>query len=417
MGLLLAIRELFLLVLLGLFLFGAVGYSADLETVKKKIPHAKVFQKISLNLFEEKEGSTQPLLVTFGDISGQYGFSTVLRHLPLCELNIRDDQEQWYLGEYIQAEELGSRTQKLEDILPSFFGLDEFKGQKITLLGSSMGGFAAIYYGAILSPYVRRVLAFSPQTVLNQLSFGYQPKSLEIGSVRLRDLVPQAKNTEFHIILRDDNAADVFHAMDLCDLSNVRCYFIHGQEAVGEFLCDHNTPRQYQEKYGKLALRTLIYEAVTGADFSVPLDLSYASASVYEVYQRLLDMSRIKGPSSTRGSDLNDLEVTPQDGVAVQWAKAYELRDRGDLAGFFAFMKVCLEQKNYRKMWHDVLDVLYTFGNPEKPNTLRPIEKGVGHQARKVIEVYRERYLKETPLEKREEYIKSRILLWEKVLN
>lgn len=137
--------------------------------MKKNVGYLKkVFMKdlncSSLNL--EIARNSEKLIVSFGGVAGYPGmpifeFKKLMTSVELNKLFVVDPNRAWYcLG---ICEDINS-SQVLLDKLKTII---ELYGKKYTMFyGNSMGGFAALKLGALLS--VDKVIAFSPQTFINE---------------------------------------------------------------------------------------------------------------------------------------------------------------------------------------------------------------------------------------------------------
>ena len=114
-------------------------------------------------LLEEHPGSNALVVAftSFGDAPGRpprsFEWCDLLAGLPCGRLYLRDTSQLWF-----QHGALGAGTTPEE--LTSFI-VTVAKGRPILTLGSSMGGFAALLYGALAG--ARSVLAVSPQTSIH----------------------------------------------------------------------------------------------------------------------------------------------------------------------------------------------------------------------------------------------------------
>jgi len=110
----------------------------------------------------EKNDSTH-LIVTFGGVNRGIGvpvfeFFNILRENNTDKAFVRDFLQMWYLN---GVDDEISTFEKLKVQLESVI-----KGyEKVTFIGNSMGGYAAILFGVLLK--VDKVVAFAPQTFID----------------------------------------------------------------------------------------------------------------------------------------------------------------------------------------------------------------------------------------------------------
>jgi hypothetical protein len=176
-----------------------------------------------------------PLIVAFGGIKLGLGmpvfeFFQFLRGIPARQLFIRDVRQAWY-------------HRGLPDVAPRISGITQFLkkeisetgAQRVVMFGNSMGGYAALLFGALVSAHV--VHAFAPQTFLapsRLIRVGDWRWKRDIWRVYLskdrrehldlRDAISLAKQTQFHIHFSPANHLDAVHARHLAGLSNVHLH-------------------------------------------------------------------------------------------------------------------------------------------------------------------------------------------------
>lgn len=104
------------------------------------------------------------LVVIFGGINQGIGipvfeFFNILKEKEIDKVFIRDFNQMWYLkGVDEEVNSFENLKTRLGDIIKKY--------NKVTFLGNSMGGFAAILFGTLLN--VDNVIAFSAQTFINR---------------------------------------------------------------------------------------------------------------------------------------------------------------------------------------------------------------------------------------------------------
>ncbi|MBL3655389.1 hypothetical protein [Fulvivirga sediminis] len=118
------------------------------------------------NSIEQECFGDDNLLVSFGGVNQAYGipvfeFKNVLKKIKCDKLFIRDLRQAWY---HLDSDSNVNGLLKLKERLRERIGQGNYK--RVVFLGSSMGGFAAIYFGSILR--VDKIIAFSPQSFIDR---------------------------------------------------------------------------------------------------------------------------------------------------------------------------------------------------------------------------------------------------------
>jgi len=112
-------------------------------------------------LFEENKESTE-LVVYFSSASSNKSFEgyNLMSQYEQNKLFIRDPYRTWYHGSKDGA------LKTVEDHISCIKSyIENFDTHKITFIGASMGGYAALLFGSIFN--VGKIIAFSPQIILN----------------------------------------------------------------------------------------------------------------------------------------------------------------------------------------------------------------------------------------------------------
>lgn len=121
------------------------------------------------NLKDNKEGflveqkGSKHLVVTFGGINRGIGlpvfeFFNILSESNIDKVFVRDFFQMWYLnGVDDTINTLEKLKVQLENIIKDY--------ERVTFIGNSMGGYAAILFGTLLN--VNKVISFAPQTFID----------------------------------------------------------------------------------------------------------------------------------------------------------------------------------------------------------------------------------------------------------
>lgn len=146
-----------------------------------------------------------------------FSFVNVTTVLPAKKLFMRDLDKAWFLRGF-----RGETTNVEQSVEFLKAEVARAGARRVVLLGYSLGGFAALLYGALLN--ADAVHAFSPQTFLSfwkRLRFRdhrwrrYVWK-LHFGNTRpfhdLRLILPRSERTQFHIYYAQNSRLDAVHA-------------------------------------------------------------------------------------------------------------------------------------------------------------------------------------------------------------
>ncbi|ASP55461.1 tetratricopeptide repeat protein [Sinorhizobium meliloti] len=179
-------------------------------------------------LFEAEPASRDLVIVFSSRNRTNFEMQTVLRDLRINKLHIKDRTGQSWFHDGVEG--ISCDLQSTADALSSFVKGGRFK--RVTCIGASMGGYAALLFGALLK--VDRAVAFSPQIVFHE-RWPYTPSpDVPVRDFVLPGLVGAASRTQFHIISSSE-LHDVYQASLIAKHKNVRVDVIEW---------DHNTLRK-----------------------------------------------------------------------------------------------------------------------------------------------------------------------------
>lgn len=179
------------------------------------------------------------LLVTFGGLNHgismpRHEFLNITERLPAKRMFIRDSSQCWYQSRLNGlGRGIGPIVQKIEDVKTSA------DCEKTVCIGNSMGGYAALLVGNLIS--ADSVIAFAPQSFLNRrLRFLYWDRrwtgkikklhSVEYLDSRFLDLKPELENQRYRradIYVDFDSRLDAIHARRLEALDRT---YIHNRK-------------------------------------------------------------------------------------------------------------------------------------------------------------------------------------------
>jgi pimeloyl-ACP methyl ester carboxylesterase len=168
------------------------------------------------------EGSSDRLIIAFNArVSKRFGFYKILAERPETKLFVRDTSNQWYNA---GCGELGADVTSITEALKRL--IEPLGPREIVTLGSSMGGYAAILFGALLG--AKRAITFAPQTWIDPM-FALSPPAATVRQVAdLTATVEATPATAVDIIVGPDSLVDLYQAVRLAHLPSVTIYEVAG---------------------------------------------------------------------------------------------------------------------------------------------------------------------------------------------
>jgi hypothetical protein len=220
-------------------------------TLARRARLARRLLRRGLSLDMGSESRT--LLIAFAGLAQQPGmppfeFFAATGDLAVKRMFVRDPRQAWYqLGILGHGRSLPAVAESLKRLIA------RYEVERLVMAGSSMGGYAALAFGALLG--AETVLCFSPQTVLDlatlaQMNDHHWDRRLgELSAagrldpewIDLRDALPRARHTatRFEIYFDDSHDADRLHAERLRGVAGVRLYrFAGGAHQLARSLRD-----------------------------------------------------------------------------------------------------------------------------------------------------------------------------------
>lgn len=214
-------------------------------------------------IIREYDADSRVLCIVFsglrrspGEVPG-FAFRRIMADLPAKRLFVRDFKKAWYLRG------LHTLTRGVPDTVEFFKNeMRDIAAQRVVMVGHSLGGFAAMLYGALLG--VDSVHAFSPQTFISLRQRvrnrdhrwnRYALKLPFLTPASYRDLLPWLRasktRTQFHLHYAKDSPLDTVHALRVQSLPGVSLHaHAEGRHRLVTVLRDSG------------ALRPLLEEAV-----------------------------------------------------------------------------------------------------------------------------------------------------------
>ena len=174
-------------------------------------------------VMELADAGKDDLLIVFAHRDAQhFAFETVTAGLPCARLFVRDPSLRgWYNS---GLPRVGHTVAEIAAFIQTKVNIQRYR--RVVTLGSSMGGYAALLFGALLG--VDRVLAFNPQTSLNRVFPISPPPEFAITYPDLASAIGQSQNTRFDLVIGNDDAADLCHAAHLVGQPGVRVWTVLG---------------------------------------------------------------------------------------------------------------------------------------------------------------------------------------------
>ena len=195
-------------------------------------------------------------MIAFGGIKLGLGMPTfeffqLARDVAAHKLFLRDVHQAWY---HRGLPGVGGRIDEIAAFIRT-----EIAGMgatRIAVFGNSMGGYAALLFGALLNAH--EVHAFAPQTFLSPGSlirhrdFRWKRDIWRVyfssdrsAHLDLREALRPANQTQFHIHFSSENRLDAIHAQHLAGIANVHLHdHPEGGHRVVKALRDNGTLRQ-----------------------------------------------------------------------------------------------------------------------------------------------------------------------------
>ena len=199
---------------------------------------------------------SRAVMIAFGGIKLGLGMPTfeffqLARGLSAHKLFFRDMHQAWYhRGLPGVGECIGDIASFIRDEITSV------GARRVAVFGNSMGGYAALLFGALVGAH--EVHVFAPQTFLSPMSlirhadFRWKRDIWRVylsadrrEHLDLRNAMRDAKQTEFHIHFSSVNRLDAVHAHHLAGSANVHLHdHPEGGHRVVKTLRDNGTLQQ-----------------------------------------------------------------------------------------------------------------------------------------------------------------------------
>lgn len=184
------------------------------------------------------------MLLAFGGLKGKldippFEFFSLTGHIPVKRVFVRDLQQAWYhRGLLEEAPSIEATAELLRQMI------EEQRVKRLVVAGTSMGGYAALLFGALLG--ADTVLAFCPQTIIDPRRLEemedlrwteYLGQLLDAGHLEprwldLRTQLPTSRRAKTHFDVFFDPASrlDLQHAERISGIEGVELHRYRGGE-------------------------------------------------------------------------------------------------------------------------------------------------------------------------------------------
>lgn len=171
-------------------------------------------------VFELHQAGDTPsprLLVVFSAAHARnFTFFNATKEMKTDRLHIRDPNgNAWYQKGLADGEGIADIERRIREVAADY--------REIWMLGSSMGGYAALYLGARLQ--ARRVLAIAPQVILDHRSDLGPSKATPIHTPDISRDVLEARQTQFTIVIGSFDLVDAYNISHLYQGDHIPMHF------------------------------------------------------------------------------------------------------------------------------------------------------------------------------------------------
>ncbi len=235
------------------------------------------------NVFEHHQINETPshcLLVVFSAANASgFTFFRSTEELEPDRLHIRDPEgNAWYQNGLSEGECLDDIEARIAEVAKNY--------REVWMIGSSMGGYAALYFGARLK--AKRVLAVAPQIIVGS-RFSRGPRSdVAVQTPNIADLVRGATTTQYTIIFGSFDLIDTYNIAQLYTEDSMPLH-IRVLQYEGQ---DHMLPVRLEQEYTLKRYFEMILTKGSVPQISIPYQegrpLDEDKLSVLERYVRYL---------------------------------------------------------------------------------------------------------------------------------
>ena len=160
---------------------------------------------------------------------GRFELYKTFADYPGVKVFINDEDNKWYQNGIVGvAENIEQSVNFLKSII------DKHEIRHVTCIGSSMGGYGAALFGALLN--ADNVIVFGGEVCIGKpfsRSHIHMPKGTVIAFENISQLIKDARNTEFLYFVGEEDVVDLFNVSLLKNYENVSIQILRG---VGHFI-------------------------------------------------------------------------------------------------------------------------------------------------------------------------------------
>ncbi len=213
-------------------------------------------QDPAVSFVRESCPGSSAVMIAFGGIKLKLGIPTfeffqLARGMPAHKLFFRDVHQAWY---HRGLPGVGAHIEEIAAFIRS--GISSMGATRVALFGNSMGGYAALLFGALVNAHEVHVFApqtfLSPWALIRNRDFRWKRDIWRVyfstdrsAYLDLREALRSATATQFHVHFSARNKLDAVHARHLEDIANVHLHdYPEGGHRVVKALRDDGTLQQ-----------------------------------------------------------------------------------------------------------------------------------------------------------------------------
>ena len=170
--------------------------------------------------FSEFQNSDCLAVIFSGAGAKSFNCFKLLKDYPINILFVRDQGRSWYNG---KVDQHWKNTDEMLEKIKSI--TSKFDSKKVTCIGGSMGGFAALIVASKLK--LGKVLAFSPQTKLDYRLPNNPAEKIQLNYDNVFPLLAESTETEVKIYLGTEDFADMYNVYPFIRFNNVDVTFFY----------------------------------------------------------------------------------------------------------------------------------------------------------------------------------------------
>lgn len=170
--------------------------------------------------YDPCEGSSELLIIFSGAGAKGFNLFKLLKDYPINKLFIRDATRSWYQNPILE------HWQDMDGMIAQIKIISEnFEGSKITCMGGSMGGYAALVTAAKLN--AERALVFSPQTIIDPRLPNQPSPDIKLLYPNAFDVLSKSPETKVKFISGTEDFADIYNISSAYQYRRFEVEFIY----------------------------------------------------------------------------------------------------------------------------------------------------------------------------------------------